>query len=748
MLSINNFFGIDLEKMPNHKSQYEKSDINIQGINYKEYSHKISPNCENYFFHSLSIIVFEDGGSNLIFDRIPYDRENAVDIAFIIERDLFNNGSLDYVSYFRKHKKEFNDIYFRFEWKLEMVTINFERWDDELSITVYSKYHYDRDSEEIIPDSITAEDGIVEYTFGSDFYPQGCEILPGEKDYQEPLPIEKYTFRTIKLRVEATEERLNEYATIFRKSFMKEEINFMGMIMDGACVFVSTDTHIVLPMTQTLDRQNLLGGHNVFAYMRKTDTSNMDVYYGYTLQVITDKEQKENGLPDIPKEVVFENYEIPSYVYDLIEQYKPKTQVESTDEIQEVANVSSKAKAKTISISFNEYDLSSANLKYLKSCADDNSIEFKLSLKTDKRKREYISVESINSDYPLSTEIKDECFIEDFKRHEQWMKEGKTEERCYGVLYHYQNANSEFSTSQRIFFHIKIYMPWTLYKEIPGVLEDPQETPSLETDNEGKQEYIATLVGFKFCLKEDELEDVDKYFYKFDNIIRLKPEFDNPFDSNAIAAFIDNGKKIAYVAKENAQMIRPLMKDGEELIAKPERFDFTSATIRLSLPCNKSLEMESLFSRYQPIEVYKAHYLNVFWGGCDSLIERKIFNEREQSINFEELTSLPIDRQNYLAEEWKENMHKVSVENPTNLGLKMNVHLDLSIYNTNLADIDLFDVALLDKIEEDNKKTALFVRLMRERLISNPTEFIEEHCPDACDTLKQRLQFEYNKIRK
>ena len=112
MLSINNFFGIDLEKMPNHKSQYEKSDINIQGINYKEYSHKISPNCENYFFHSLSIIVFEDGGSNLIFDRIPYDRENAVDIAFIIERDLFNNGSLDYVSYFRKHKKEFNDIYF------------------------------------------------------------------------------------------------------------------------------------------------------------------------------------------------------------------------------------------------------------------------------------------------------------------------------------------------------------------------------------------------------------------------------------------------------------------------------------------------------------------------------------------------------------------------------------------------------------------------------------------------------------
>ena len=328
------------------------------------------------------------------------------------------------------------------------------------------------------------------------------------------------------------------------------------------------------------------------------------------------------------------------------------------------------------------------------------------------------------------------------------MQEEKSTGKCYGVLFHYQDANSEFSSSQRIFFHIKVYMPWTQYKEIPEVPQTQQETPSLETKNAGVQKYVANLVGFKFCLKEDELDEVDKYFYDFSNVIYLKPENDNPFDPNAIAAYMDNGKKIAYVAKENAQVLRPLLQEDEEIEAQPDRFNFTSAVIRMNLPCNKSLELESLFSEYKPIEVYKAHYLNVYWGGTDSLVERNIFNSNEQSINFENLLSLPIEQQNYLAVEWKDCMNKVSVENPTNFGLKMNVHIDLSIYGTSLSKIDLSDIELLDRIEEDNKKTALFVRLSREKYVSSPKEFIEEHCPDAGDTLKQRLQYEYNKISK
>ena len=749
MLSINNFFGIDLERMPNHKSQYEKSDINIQGINYKEYSHKISPNCEDYFFHNLIILVFENGGTNFIFDNIPYDKENAVDIAFTIERDLFNNGRLDYVSCLKKHKKEFNDIFFKFEWKLEKVTVYFERWEDELSLRVFSKYHYDRDSEEVIPDSKIAEDGVVEYKFGSDFYPQGDEIVSGEQYFQEPLPLEDYTYRTIKIRIEPTEERFNEYVSLYQKSFMNEDVGFMGLIMDGVCVFLSPETHIVLPMTQYLDRRNLISGHRIYAYIKRINSINMDVYIEYILQIMTAKEKEETYT--INKETIFEGKSIPSYIYELINQYKPNTQhFESTDKSQRNTSntFNDEAKTKTISISFREYDLSSSDLNYLKNCADDESIEFKLTLKTDKHKREYIAVESINSDVPLSTEIKDECFIEDFKRHELLMQEEKTTNKCHGVLFHYQDANSEFSTSQRIFFHVKIYMPWTLHKETPIAPKEQQKVPNLKTTNCSEQKYAATLVGFKFCLKEDELEEIDRYFYDFDNIIHLRAENDNPFDTNAIAAFTNDGKKIAYVAKENAQILRPLLEENDEFLAKPDRFNFTTAVVRLSLPCSKSLEMDSLFSTYKPIEVYKAHYLGIYWGASDSLVERRIFNSNEQTINFNEILSLPIDQQNYLASEWKEKMHKVSVENPTNPGLMMTVHLDLSIYGTNFEDIDLSDITMLNKIEEDNKKTALFIRLIRDGHQTTPEKFIEEYCTDASEMLIQRLKHEYKVLFK
>lgn len=448
---------------------------------------------------------------------------------------------------------------------------------------------------------------------------------------------------------------------------------------------------------------------------------------------------------------MFSYYTAPGYLNELIEQFKATKDITLLKKKHEKTDSSSNnnsVRTKTISISYREYDLSSSNLKYLKNCADDGNIEFQLSLKIDKRNREYIAVESVNSDVPLSTEIKDECFIDDFKKHEQLIKEGKTTEKCYGVLFQFQEANSTFSTSRRIFFYIKIYMPWTQYKEIPVTLQDPQKVPSLEIENEGEQESVIKLVGFKFCLKDDELDEVERYFYKLENVIHLKPEFNNPFDPNAIAAYMSNGKKIAYVAKEYAQIIRLLMKEEEELKATPERFDFTFAMIRLSLPCNKSLEMESLFSQYKPIEVYKAHYLNVYWGKNDSLIERSIFHTDVQSIDFEKLLSLPIEQQNYLAEEWKEQMNSVTVENPTNLSLNMTVHLDLSIYGTSLEDIDLSDTMLLNKIEDDNKKTALFIRLHREFFVDTPDSFIKEYCPDDSDTLKKRIQFEYNRFSK
>lgn len=769
MISINNFFGVDLERMPNHTSIYKETSYKDSGECIKKYVHSI-PQCDNHFFNSLEIIQLGNSSTNFIFDPIPYTNEKAMDIAFIIERDLFNNGNLNYLDYIKKNGNKFTDTYSYVRWnlgvgeiesldddlKIDKALIQLTRDHSELSITIWSCFHYDmnkiEENKNIPTNAKIAEDGIIEYKFGSDLYPQGCEVSIDDKDYIIPQSIEGVSFRTVKLRIPSTDERIRDTRLILENITRRKEIMFLGALLNGAFVFLDTENRIIFPMTEITDRINLLQGKYICATAKHFDTENLSSYIGFTFQIMTTDDKKTEKPLSVKMNELFSYYSVPAYLNDIIEQFKPTKDIdflikEANDKIKKEP-ISLKSKTKILSISFHEYELTSAKLEYLKSCADDNSIEFKLSLKTDKSKREYISVESINSDYPLSTEIKDECFIEDFKKHEQLVQEEMSTGKCYGVLFHYQDANSEFSSSQRIFFHIKIYMPWTQYKEIPAVPQTQQETPSLETKNAGVQKYIANLVGFKFCLKEDELDEVDKYFYDFSNVIYLKPENDNPFDPNAIAAYMDNGKKIAYVAKENAQVLRPLLQEDEEIEAQPERFNFTSAVIRMNLPCNKSLELESLFSEYKPIEVYKAHYLNVYWGGTDSLVERNIFNSNEQSINFENLLSLPIEQQNYLAVEWKDCMNKVSVENPTNFGLKMNVHLDLSIYGTSLEDIDLFDIELLDRIEEDNKKTALFVRLSREKYVSSPKGFIEEHCPDACDTLKQRLQYEHNKISK
>ena len=766
MLSLNNFFGIDLEKMPNHTSIYKDTSYNSSGNSVKKYAHVI-PECENHFFNSLEIIQIGDSATNFIFDPIPYTDEKVMDIAFIIERDLFNNGNLNYLDYLKKNRSKLAESYSYITWDIDKGVINLSdenlkigkamiqltRDNSEISLKVWSSFHYDMgkkdENKEIPADAKIAEDGIIEYKFGGNLYPQGCEVSPDEKDYVKPLPTKDFTFRTIKIRISATNERLDEAKRILYDLRDGNEVTFVGAKLNGAFVFVETSKRIVLPMTEFKDRKNLLSGSIVGATVKGFDCDKLDTYIGFTFQVMTSV--KKENIINLPISELFGYRSVPGYLNELIEQYRLVNDINFSSEKEkvEIINPSNirKARTKTISIPFNEYDLSNSNLEYLKNCANNASIEFKLSLKTDKRKREFIAVESVNSDVPLTTEIKDQCFIEDFKKNERLMKEGKATEKCYGVLFHYQDANSEFSSSQRIFFHVKIYMPWTVYKKIPLVPEKLQETPSFETKQGGEQKYVAKLVGFKFCLKEDELEEVDRYFYDFSNVIHLKAEDDNPFDPNAIAAFMDNGKKIAYVAKENAQILRPLLNEGKELKATPDRFDFTTATIRMSLPCNKSLEMESLFSKYKPIEVYKAHYLNVYWGGSDTLVERRIFNSNEQTINFEELLSLPIEQQNYLAEEWKDNMNKVSVDNPTNLGLKMNVHLDLSIYGTSFTDIDLSDITLLDTIEEDNKKTTLFVRLSREGHVSTLNEFIKEHCSNANETLKQRLQNESNKIR-
>jgi single-stranded-DNA-specific exonuclease len=48
----------------------------------------------------------------------------------------------------------------------------------------------------------------------------------------------------------------------------------------------------------------------------------------------------------------------------------------------------------------------------------------------------------------------------------------------------------------------------------------------------------------------------------------LKREPDNPHDKNAIAVLREDGDQIAYLSRDNAEWVAPLMDEGQELEAK------------------------------------------------------------------------------------------------------------------------------------------------------------------------------------
>lgn len=296
MLSINNFFGVDLEKMPNQLSIYKGLSYNTSGETVKDYFHTINPDCDNHYFDSLEIKVIANSATNFIFTPIYYSAENAVDIAFVIERDLFNSGNLKYMDYFNEHRKKFGESYFRFEWKFDKATIELSRSDDELALTVWSNYYHEIDKDienvEIPSDAYVAEDGIIEYKFGSDLYPQGCEVSENDKDYIIPQSIEGVSFRTVRLRVSSTDERIRDTKIILENITRRKEIMFLGALLNGAFVFLDTENRIVFPMTEIVDRISLLQGKYISATAKHFDTENLSSYIGFTFQIMTTNEKK------------------------------------------------------------------------------------------------------------------------------------------------------------------------------------------------------------------------------------------------------------------------------------------------------------------------------------------------------------------------------------------------------------------------------------------------------------------------
>lgn len=295
------------------------------------------------------------------------------------------------------------------------------------------------------------------------------------------------------------------------------------------------------------------------------------------------------------------------------------------------------------------------------------------------------------------------------------------------------------------FGYVTVFLPypWLPDRDPIGNPFVEQPVPDLKVPIAEEQEFETSIVGLKHHATEDEMSAIREMEENREYVI-LRAEPDNDYDSCAVSVHLPNGKKIGYVKSEDAPVLSKMLQKGAELKAEIKYVDYEwkFAEIRIRVEYNESIELNNLFARYTPQEVYKAMFMKRRWSYTWEDEEDPLLDPDEMLINFSYLLSLPINTQNRIASTCQEALKKVTIENPTNPGFVMSVPLDLSIYGTSWKEIDLVeDSMLLQLIEGENMMVALFIRYRRKMThLADVNQFMEDTgITISSETLLKRL---------
>lgn len=154
---IANFFGVDLKKAPDDSWKYISSDVNTSGDVVKTYSSKVS----SPYFKKCEAKVIGNSATNFFFEA-RYNKDHALDIVFLVERDMFRGGQYKLLDCITKYKNDILSEYCNIEWKDSDMTIWFDRRDDgntmHLSVwTSYCNVQNDEKENEIVEEIISPE---------------------------------------------------------------------------------------------------------------------------------------------------------------------------------------------------------------------------------------------------------------------------------------------------------------------------------------------------------------------------------------------------------------------------------------------------------------------------------------------------------------------------------------------------------------------------------------------------------------
>ncbi|MBQ9285941.1 MAG: hypothetical protein IJ209_06660 [Bacteroidaceae bacterium] len=130
---LSDFFGVNVLREPNEEWTFE----GIHPINkYYKFS---SDRLQDTFFNSCNVIAFKDGGANFLWQPVPYTMNNALQIAFLIERNLFCQTDMTYedcVSKHREHLQSYNSIDFKDD--EYNISISHDTSEDTMTLTLWT----------------------------------------------------------------------------------------------------------------------------------------------------------------------------------------------------------------------------------------------------------------------------------------------------------------------------------------------------------------------------------------------------------------------------------------------------------------------------------------------------------------------------------------------------------------------------------------------------------------------------------
>ena len=144
---ISDFFGVNLKSAPNKEWTHTETNINVSGDSVRTYIHKVpSP-----YFSSCEAKTIGKSATNFFFEG-DFSKEHALDVIFLIERDMLKGGEYDLLACQQKYRGDILNSSCSLEWSVAGMEIRFSRKNNGRTMLLGVWTTFNNDLEEDVPE--------------------------------------------------------------------------------------------------------------------------------------------------------------------------------------------------------------------------------------------------------------------------------------------------------------------------------------------------------------------------------------------------------------------------------------------------------------------------------------------------------------------------------------------------------------------------------------------------------------------